>query len=123
MRVLTDVDVRMASAATTVKAAREALGAILRWPIASTAAVARRGWRGRLHFTVGAVTGGASGFRVYRTGDRAGDQLVAVCDEDARLTGLVVGDELGARRTGALGAVASDVPAAAVAAGHMADRA
>jgi ornithine cyclodeaminase len=59
-------------------------------------------------FTVGGLTGGASGFRAYRTGGVPGDQLVAVWGQDGTLTGLVIGEELGVRRTGALGAVAAD---------------
>lgn len=59
-------------------------------------------------FTAGALADGSSGFRAYRAGQPAGDQLVAVWDADGALTGLVVGEELGARRTGALGAVAGD---------------
>ena len=59
-------------------------------------------------FTVGAVAGGPAGFRVYRAGAPAGDQLVAVWDAEGRLDGVIVGDELGARRTGALGAVSVD---------------
>ncbi len=60
-------------------------------------------------FTVGGRPGGPTGFRVYRTGPAAGDQLVAVWQPDGSLAGLVVGGELGARRTGALGGVAADV--------------
>ncbi|MER5388019.1 NAD(P)-binding domain-containing protein [Saccharopolyspora sp. NPDC002686] len=60
-------------------------------------------------FTAGGLAEGVSGFRAYRAGRPAGDQLVAVWDAHGILTGVVVGDELGARRTGALGAVAADV--------------
>ncbi len=59
-------------------------------------------------FTVGALGAGPSGFRAYRAGTPEGDHLVAVWDEDGTLTGVVVGNELGARRTGALGGVATD---------------
>jgi ornithine cyclodeaminase len=60
-------------------------------------------------FTAGELADGTSGFRVYRAGQPAGDQLTAVWEVSGRLRGIVVGDELGARRTGALGAVAADV--------------
>lgn len=60
-------------------------------------------------FTVGGRPGGPTGFRVYRAGPAAGDQLVAVWQPDGNLAGMVVGAELGARRTGALGGVAADV--------------
>lgn len=59
-------------------------------------------------FTAGGIRDGQRGFRAYRTGPGAGDQLVAGWQPDGRLAGVVVGDELGARRTGAPGAVAAD---------------
>lgn len=59
-------------------------------------------------FTAGMLADGSSGFRAYRAGQPPGDQLVAVWDAGGALAGLVVGEELGARRTGALGAVAAD---------------
>ncbi len=64
-------------------------------------------------FTVGGVSGGPAGFRAYRVGEPAGDQLVAVWNDDGELECVVVGDELGGRRTGALGAVAADALARA----------
>ncbi len=60
-------------------------------------------------FTVGGVEGDVSGFRAYRVGRPAGDQLVAVWSNDGHVRGIVIGVELGARRTGALGAVAADL--------------
>jgi ornithine cyclodeaminase/alanine dehydrogenase-like protein (mu-crystallin family) len=59
-------------------------------------------------FPVGTLGAGPSGFRAYRAGSPEGDQLVAVWDVTGQLTGVVVGSQLGARRTGALGAVATD---------------
>lgn len=64
-------------------------------------------------FTVGALKQGPTGFRAYRVGTPAGDQLTAVWDTDGNLDCVVIGDELGARRTGALGAVAADALARA----------
>ncbi|MFH9246751.1 ornithine cyclodeaminase family protein [Streptomyces lydicus] len=69
---------------------------------------------GELVFTVGALAdegaqgvAGVHGFRAYGTADRAGEQLVAVWDSaSGRLTAVVHGQELGPRRTGAIGAVA-----------------
>jgi ornithine cyclodeaminase/alanine dehydrogenase-like protein (mu-crystallin family) len=61
--------------------------------------------------TVGGLRDGSSGFRAYRAADAewvGGDQLVAVWDRAGALRCVVVGEELGARRTGALGAVAAD---------------
>lgn len=117
MRVLTDDDVRATSASTVVAAAREALLQVAQGVLAAPRR-ARIGL-GELDyvFTAGGLADGTSGFRAYRSGQPAGDQLVAVWDAAGHLTGLVVGDELGARRTGALGAVAVDLlarPEAAV---------
>ena len=64
---------------------------------------------GRLVFTTGGL-GGTVGFRAYDTfpGSRQ-DQIVAVWDQPTgTLTGIVVGDRLGAIRTGAIGGVAVD---------------
>lgn len=109
MRLLTDDDVRPAPASVAVGAAREALvqfgeGAMIAPPRV-------RSELGALDYvyTAGALADGTSGFRAYRAGQPAGDQLVAVWDPSGELIGIVVGDELGARRTGALGAVAADV--------------
>jgi len=65
---------------------------------------------GDLVFTVGGLIGAepVAGFRVYDTfaGSRQ-DQVVAVWSADAgRLKGLVVGERLGALRTGAIGGLA-----------------
>jgi alanine dehydrogenase len=67
---------------------------------------------GDLVFTAGRMDSlGVFGFRAYDTFAGA-DQLVAVWGrQDGRLRVLVSGDELGARRTGAIGAVAVDVAA------------
>lgn len=109
MRVLTDVDVRAASAAAVVDAAREALERFSGGQLLAPPRVRSEAGAVEYVFTVGALAGGASGFRAYRTGEIPGDQLVAVWDYDGTLTGVVVGEELGVRRTGALGAVAADV--------------
>ena len=107
MRVLDDDDVRAAPASTVVAAARE-----LSCRPAAVSLPPRHGrapnWAADYVFTAGGLADGTSGFRAYRAGQPAGDQLVAVWDAAGRLTGVVVGDELGARRTWALGAVAVD---------------
>jgi ornithine cyclodeaminase/alanine dehydrogenase-like protein (mu-crystallin family) len=69
-----------------------------------------------LVFTAGGYPGGTQGVRVYLTGVPDAEQVVLVWDGDGRLTGCIVGVELGARRTGALGAVAVDTLARADAA-------
>jgi len=61
-----------------------------------------------LVFTVGALADGVAGFRVYQTGVDDADQAVIVWNADGRLDGCIVGMELGAARTGALGAAAVD---------------
>jgi ornithine cyclodeaminase/alanine dehydrogenase-like protein (mu-crystallin family) len=113
VQVLTDEDVARLSAAEMVEAARAAL---LQFGAGSLTAPPRvRASLGPVDyvFTAGALADGTSGFRCYRAGQPSGDQLTAVWEPSGRLRGVVVGDELGARRTGALGAVAADVLARA----------
>ena len=75
---------------------------------------------GDLVFTIGGMRAsgdshGVAGFRVYdtfRAGANPHTQIVAVWDSDcAKLQGLVLGEALGALRTGALGGVAVDLMA------------
>jgi ornithine cyclodeaminase len=61
-----------------------------------------------LVFTAGGYRDGVSGLRAYGTWPGGSDQAVLVWDGGGRLRGCVVGVEFGARRTGALGAVAVD---------------
>ena len=108
-RVFGDPDVLTLSAIAAVQAMRDALRAAHEGLLIAPPRV-----RGQLNdlayaFTVGGLEGGFSGFRAYRVGRPAGDQLVAAWDADGSLRCIVVGEELGARRTGALGAVAADV--------------
>lgn len=111
--VLTDDDVRAAPPELVVAAVREALLRFGRGELLAPARV--RAPLGELDyvFTAGAFGDGSSGFRAYRASsspDRPpGEQLVAVWDPEGQISGIVVGNELGARRTGALGAVAADV--------------
>jgi alanine dehydrogenase len=60
-----------------------------------------------LAFTVGGYPSGMVGFRVYGTWPGDSDQAVLAWDHRGRLRGVVVGWELGARRTGALGGAAA----------------
>jgi alanine dehydrogenase len=62
---------------------------------------------GSLVFTAGGYAGGVRGTRIYLTGSGDSDQAVLVWGADGRLAGCVVGVELGARRTGALGSAAA----------------
>jgi len=63
-----------------------------------------------LVFTIGGLADGAVGFRVYQTGIEESDQAVLVWDPGGGLAGCIVGVELGAARTGALGAAAYGAP-------------
>lgn len=109
MKVVTDDDVRKVPAAVVVGAAREALRQFGRSELLAPPRARTELGAIDYVYTAGALADGTSGFRAYRAGQPAGDQIVAVWEPSGRLSGLVVGDELGARRTGALGAVATDV--------------
>jgi ornithine cyclodeaminase len=62
---------------------------------------------GSMVFTCGSSSQGY-GFRVYDTFPTMNDdQLTAVWDREGNLVGIVIGQELGRRRTGALGAAAA----------------
>ena len=61
-----------------------------------------------LAFTVGGYPDGPVGFRAYGSWPGSSDQAVLVWSGMGTLEGIVVGQELGVRRTGALGAVAAD---------------
>lgn len=66
-----------------------------------------------LSFTAGGYEHDIVGFRVYGTWAPESDQAVICWDRRGRLRGIVVGFELGARRTGALGAAAASALARA----------
>ena len=66
-----------------------------------------------LVFTAGGYADGPAGFRVYGTWDTDSDQAVLVWDARGRLLVCVIGSQLGARRTGALGGAAVDALARA----------
>jgi ornithine cyclodeaminase len=113
--VLSDDDVRSLPATVAVDAARTALlagygGSLIGAPRISVSAGDRE-----LVFTVGGYGGGVgpTGFRVYGVGEDPIQQATLVWSGSGRLEAVVTGDELGARRTGALGAVAVDLLARA----------
>ncbi|MCW2691952.1 MAG: ornithine cyclodeaminase/mu-crystallin [Mycobacterium sp.] len=109
MRILTDDEVRAVPAAVLIAAARETLLQAGRGElVAPPRSRIELGDRATYVLTAGALADGTSGFRVYEAGHVTDDQLVAVWGPDGHLTGLVLGNQLGARRTGALGAVAVD---------------
>jgi alanine dehydrogenase len=110
VNVLFDADVRARlAAADAVRAARQAVldayEGVLAAPPRSRAAVGDNA----LVFTAGGYAEGTIGFRVYGLWPGDSDQAVLVWDSHGRLKGCVVGSELGARRTGALGGVAVEV--------------
>ena len=117
MKVLFDDDVRARlGAADAVRAARRA---VVDAHTGILAAPPR--WRAELGgnalvITAGGYPGGPIGFRAYGLWPGESDQAVLVWGADGRLKGCVVGSELGARRTGALGGVAVDALARADAA-------
>lgn len=111
--LLDDDDVRARlDPGTAVRAVREALLAAHSGQLHSPPRVAADLGGGNLVFTAGLMEpAGVFGFRAYDTLVGA-EQLVAVWGrDDGRLRVLVYGDELGARRTGAIGAVAVDAAA------------
>jgi alanine dehydrogenase len=108
--VLGDDDVRARlDAATAVEAVRTALNARHAGTLEAPTRVRAPLGGGDLVFTAGRLgEHGRYGFRAYDTFG-GGEQLVAVWDETSgALRAVVHGDELGVRRTGALGAVALD---------------
>ena len=106
-----DVRARL-DAATAVEAVRAALRARYAGTVHAPPRVRVALGGGDLVLTAGRLREeGRYGFRVYDT-FAGGEQLVAVWDEDSgALRAVVHGDELGVRRTGAIGAVALDAAA------------
>ncbi len=109
MKVVTDEAVASLSPQSVVAAARDALLQLGEGRLSAPPRVRSQLDGVDYVFTVGALADGATGFRCYRAGEPAGDQLTAVWDSAGRLIGVVAGNELGSRRTGGLGAVAADV--------------
>lgn len=113
MKVLFDDDVRAMRAIDAVGAARRALVDAYRGELAAPPRLHADLGDNALVFTAGGYAGGLVGFRVYGLWPGNSDQAVLVWGGDGRLEGCVVGRELGARRTGALGGVAVDALARA----------
>lgn len=107
--LLGDAEVRARlDPATAVAAVRRALREQHAGRLAAPPRVRAELSAGEMVFTVGELSAdGLHGFRAYGTEGRAGEQLVAVWDSvSGKLAAVVHGQELGARRTGAIGAVA-----------------
>ncbi len=109
MNVLSDEQVRAElTPAVAVAAARTALVDSYRGLLASPPRLYAQPGEAALVFTAGGYPTRSIGFRVYGTWPGDSDQAVLVWDSAGRLSGCIVGTELGARRTGALGAAAVD---------------
>jgi len=114
MQLLTDTEVeKHLTAPLAVEAARRAVrdasAGRLAGPPRLRADVGTTG----LVFTAGGYQQGPLGFRVYGLWSGSSDQAVLVWGGSGELRGVIVGRELGIRRTGALGAVAVDALARA----------
>ena len=117
MIVLFDRDVRAGlDAESAVRAARRAVTDSYRGLLSAPPRLHSGLGENGLVFTAGGYDGGVVGFRVYGLWPGESDQAVLVWDAGGKLLGVVVGAELGARRTGALGGVAVDALARANAA-------
>ena len=109
MKVLTDADVlARLDTSGAVQTARRAVLDAYRGDLAAPPRLRADIGDNALVVTAGGYAEGTIGFRVYGLWPAGGDQAVLVWSADGRLQGCVVGSELGARRTGALGAVAVD---------------
>jgi len=110
--LLTDDDIReRLDARSAVGWMREALLAAHAGRLHTPPRVSTDLGDGRLVFTTGALTGGWYGYRSYDSfGNEPGAQLVVVHDwHSGAVRGVAIGNELGPRRVGAIGAVAVDV--------------
>jgi alanine dehydrogenase len=107
VRVLFDDDVRARlDAADAVEAARRALVDAHRGVLSAPPRLHADFGENALVFTAGGYADGPVGFRVYGLWPDGSDQAVLVWEGDGTIAGCVVGRELGARRTGALGGAA-----------------
>jgi alanine dehydrogenase len=114
MKLLFDDDVRARlEASDAVRAAHQAVVDAYRGLLAAPPRWHASFGENALVFTVGGYADGPIGFRVYGLWPGPSDQAVLVWGGDGRLSGCVVGSELGARRTGALGGAAVDALARA----------
>ncbi len=114
--VLRDRDVlTWLTAADAVRWAGEAVDAHHRGELAAPARIHADFGDGRLVFTAGHLRGSWFGYRSYDTFPAdPGAQVVVVHDETSgQVRAVAIGNELGPRRTGAIGGVAADALAPA----------
>lgn len=112
MQTLTDIDIaERLDPATAVAAMRRALIDHARGDLIAPPRIQADLGDGRLTITAGAHLGRWFGFRSYDSlGRNPGSQLVAVMDDTTgEVAGIAVGNLLGPRRVGAIGAVAADL--------------
>ncbi|MBE1487949.1 ornithine cyclodeaminase family protein [Plantactinospora soyae] len=110
-RFITDAEVAARlDAGTAVSTIREALLAAYEGRLVAPPRVSAPLAEGRLVLTAGQLTGEWYGFRSYDTfGHPEAEQVVALHDAGTgRVRAIAVGQEIGSRRTGALGGVAVD---------------
>jgi alanine dehydrogenase len=109
VRVITDADViALLTPVVAVAAARRALLDSWQGRLKSPPRLYAEAGAVHMAFTVGGYAAGPAGFRAYGSWPGSSDQLVTVWSPAGELRVVVVGEELGIRRTGALGAVAAD---------------
>lgn len=111
VKILRDDDVvRLLQPADAVRWTKEAIDAHYRGELVAPPRVSADLAGGQVVFTVGRLRGSWFGYRSYDTlPGAASDQVVVVHDEESgRLAAVAIGTELGARRVGAIGAVAVD---------------
>ncbi len=118
MKLLVDRDVERVTPSAAVAAMRNAILAYgSSYLIAPPRLTAELGGD-HLVITAGRLIGDGFGFRAYVVADERPEpeQVTLLWGEQGNLEAVVIGEELGARRTGALGAVAVDALAKATAA-------
>ncbi len=108
--VLDDADLqRLLPMERALSLVRDALVAHAHGDLIAPARVAADVGGPRLTFTCGAVRGQWVGFRSYLApGDAEDEQVVVIQDGCGRVTAVYAGQDLGPRRTGAIGGVAVD---------------
>jgi len=108
-KLLGDDDVLALAPSDVVEAMRRALQAHAADALSSPPRTSVETEQGRWVFTVGAMEGGCQGFRAYGVGTAADDEQLVAVWADGRCQGVVIGQQLGLRRTAEIGAVAVDV--------------
>ncbi|TCO48428.1 ornithine cyclodeaminase [Kribbella antiqua] len=110
VKVLTDADIRRLAPEAAVEWMREAILAAHTGRLQTPPRVSADLGDGKLVFTTGALTGEWYGYRSYDSFDTdPGSQLVVVHDwHTGAVRDVAIGNELGPRRVGAIGAVAVD---------------